>query len=158
MKKADIETAIAQIVSPIAEANGCTIYDIEFKKEGSEYFLRVYIDTAKGEGSASLDDCEAISRALSDELDKADPIEQAYMLEVSTPGIDRLLRKEEHFMRFIGSKVDVGLYKAIDGTKCITGTLKGFADGIITIELPKGDFSISQAETTWVKLSLEGLF
>ncbi len=158
MRKADVCETIEKIVTPIAKKSNCAVYDIEFVKEGSDYFLRVFIDTASGEGSASLDDCEAISRELSDELDKADPIDKAYMLEVSTPGIDRVLRKDEHFARFIGSKVDIGLYKAIDGAKCLTGTLKGFEDGVVTVELAKGDFSIKLAETTSVRLSLEGLF
>lgn len=158
MKKNDVCETVSQIVTPIAEKNGCEIYDIEFKKEGSEYFLRVYIDVADEDRSASLNECEAISRELSEALDKADPIEQAYMLEVSTPGIDRHLNKEAHFKRYIGSKVDIGLYKALNGSKRITAVLKNFENGVMTMETPDGDFQINLSETTSVRLSLEGIF
>jgi len=158
MKKTNVCEAVSEIARPIAERNGCQIYDIEFKKEGGDYFLRVFIDTADRTRSASLDECESISRELSDALDSADPIEQAYMLEVSTPGIDRHLKTEEHFAMFAGSKIDIGLYKAVNGTKRITGVLKSFENGIITAETPEGDFQIDQSETTSVRLSLEGIF
>lgn len=158
MKKTNVCDAVCEIVTPIAEKNGCEIYDIEFKKEGSEYFLRIYIDAKIKDRSASLDQCEAISRELSEALDKADPIEQAYMLEVSTPGIDRHLKTDAHFKRYIGSKVDIGLYKALNGSKRITAVLKDFENGVITAEMPDGDFQINLSETTSVRLSLEGIF
>ena len=158
MKKSDVVSAVMALANPIAEANGCTIYDIEFKKEGSDYYLRICLDMAEEGKSVSLNECEAVSRALSDALDKADPIEQAYMLEVSSPGLDRALRTAEHFARFIGTKVDIGLYKAVNGAKIVTGTLISFEDNIITLETDGGEFSIPQAETTSVKLSLDGIF
>ena len=158
MKKSNVCAAVADLAAPIAEANGCEIYDIEFVKEGSDYYLRVFIDMADSERSVSLDECEAVSRALSDVLDKADPIEQAYMLEVSSPGLDRALKTPEHFAKFIGSKVDIGLYKAVNGAKVITGNLVSFEDKTITLDLNGESFTIAQAETTYVKLSLEGIF
>ncbi len=158
MKKADVCTAVYELAAPIAEANGCTIYDIEFVKEGSDYYLRVFLDMADESRSVSLNECEAVSRALSEALDVADPIGPAYMLEVSSPGLDRALKKEEHFKRFMGSPVDIGLYKAINGAKLITGTLKGYDGEKITIELNGEDFTIAKNEITWVKLSLEGIF
>lgn len=158
MKKSNVCAAVTELAAPIAAANGCEIYDIEFVKEGSDYYLRVFIDMADAERSVSLDECEAVSRALSDALDKADPIEQAYMLEVSSPGLDRTLKTPEHFAKFIGSKVDIGLYKAVNGAKVITGNLVSFEDKTITLDLNGESFTISQAETTYVKLSLDGIF
>ena len=158
MKKSNVCDAVLSLATPIAEANGCEIYDIEFKKEGSDYFLRLYIELADKEKTVSLDECEAVSRALSEVLDKEDPIEQAYMLEVSSPGIDRHLKKEEHFKRFMGEKVDVGLYKAINGAKVICGTLKNFDGNLIILDLEGSDFEIALKDTTYVKLSLDGLF
>lgn len=158
MKKANVCEAVLSLATPIAEANGCEIYDIEFKKEGSDYFLRLYIELADREKTISLDECEAVSRALSEVLDKEDPIEQAYMLEVSSPGIDRQLKTEEHFKRFMGKKVDIGLYKAINGAKVICGTLKEFDGSNISLDLDGNDFEIALKDTTYVKLSLDGLF
>lgn len=154
MKKSDVLSTVFELAEPIAKENGCEIYDLEFKKEGSDYYLRVFLDMADREKSVSLDECEAVSRALSETLDKADPIEQAYMLEVSSPGIDRQLKTKEHFERFLESDIDIGLYKAVDGAKCITGKLLSFEDGLITIETAKGEFSIKQSETTYVKLTI----
>ena len=158
MKKSDVCATVRGIAAPIAAANGCEIYDIEFVKEGSDYYLRVFLDMADADRSVSLDECEAVSRALSEALDKADPIEQAYMLEVSSPGLDRALKTAEHFAKFIGTKVDIGLYKAVNGAKLITGILKSFDGGIITILTGGEEFTIAQKETTYVKLSLEDIF
>lgn len=158
MKKSDVCAKVFELAAPIAAENGCEIYDIEFQKEGSDYYLRIFLDMLDAERSVSLDECEAVSRALSDALDKADPIEQAYMLEVSSPGLDRALKTDEHFAKFMGSKVDIGLYKAVNGAKVVTGMLASFADGIITIQTDNGEFAISQKETTSVKLSLDGIF
>ena len=158
MKKTNVCATVEELVTPIAQKNGCTVYDVEFKKEGSDYYLRVFIDMADEEKNVSLEECEAVSRELSDALDSADPIEQAYMLEVSSPGLDRAIKTKKHFEMFIGSKIDMGLYKAVDGSKVITGDLISFEDGVITVNTPKGEFSIKRAETTFVKLSLEGIF
>lgn len=127
-----IADTVMEMVKPIADANGCDVVDVEFKKEGPDYFLRIFVER-KGEESTSINDCEAISRALSDELDKTDPIEQAYMLEVSSPGIDRPLKKAEDFIRFNGREIDVKLYKG--GT--LTGTLAGFDGESITVMTDK---------------------
>lgn len=158
MKKSNVCAFVAELAAPIAASNGCEIYDIEFQKEGSDYYLRVFIDMIDAQRSVSLDECEAVSRALSDALDKADPIEQAYMLEVSSPGLDRALKTPEHFAKFIGSKVDIGLYKSVNGAKVITGNLVSFEDKTITLDVNGESFTIAQAETTYVKLSLEGIF
>ena len=155
MKKTNVCAVVEDLVTPIAQKNGCTVYDVEFKKEGSDYYLRVFIDMADQEKNVSLEECEAVSRELSDALDSADPIEQAYMLEVSSPGIDRHLRKPEHFSRYIGSEVEIGLYKAVDGSKRITAILKAFDNGVITAETESGKITLNQSETTSVRLSIK---
>ena len=119
--------------------------------------LRVILDTASdGEGEyVSIDACEKVSRALSDMLDESDPIKEAYMLEVTSPGLDRPLKRDEDFVRFAGRDIDIGLYKAIKGSKIISGKLIGLSDGIITVELPDGsEFSIKKDETSSVKLTV----
>ena len=113
------------------------LYDVEFLKEGSDYYLRVYIDRRDGE-YIGTDDCERVSRGLSQWLDTADPIEQNYFLEVSSPGLDRSLKKAEHFMRYMGKEIEVSLYKPIDKEKKLTGILSDYREGDITITLSEG--------------------
>lgn len=127
-KVTEVTQALAE---PIAAEQGCTVWDVEYVKEAGNWFLRVYIDKP---GGISINDCEAVSRPLSDALDEADPIEGSYTLEVSSPGADRVLRKPEHFAAFLGSEVDVKLYRARDGKKDVTGTLTDYrADGSISV-------------------------
>ncbi|MEG2380089.1 MAG: ribosome maturation factor RimP [Oscillospiraceae bacterium] len=152
MAYSKIEKAIFDIAEPIAKAGEFEIYDIEFVKEGEFYFLRVYVEKSKG---INLDECEAFSRLLSEQLDKNDPISQNYYLEVSSPGIERKLKTAEHFARYIGENVDVGLYKAIDGEKQITATLLGYEDKVIRLQYNEEEIQIPQKETTSVKLHFD---
>lgn len=123
---------VARLAEPIAEANGCTLWDVEYGKEAGEWFLRVYIDR---EGGADLDACEAVSRPLSDLLDEADPIPNSYTLEVSSAGLDRALKKPEHFAKCLGQRVDVRLYRPVDGSKEHTGALAALGeDGAVVLE------------------------
>ncbi|PIE91422.1 MAG: ribosome maturation factor RimP [Acidobacteria bacterium] len=103
---------------------------LEFKKQGKSWLLRVFIDTPDG---VTLDDCERVSRRISDYLDEADPIEQAFSLEVSSPGIDRPLVKPKHFERFTGERIQIKLYRATNGKKAITGKLVEFQGDQLTI-------------------------
>ncbi|MFQ8983166.1 MAG: ribosome maturation factor RimP [Evtepia sp.] len=119
----------AQLARPVVEANGCTLWDVEYVKEAGSWYLRVYIDKDTG---VSIDDCEAVSRVLSDLLDEADPIQDPYTFEVSSAGADRALKKPEHFQAFLGAQVDVKFYQAKNGQKTCTGTLAGYQDGAIT--------------------------
>lgn len=146
------ETVALGLAEPIAAELGCYIYDVEFVKEGGIYFLRVYADC---DGGISLDECEAISRRLSESLDKADPIKQNYYLEVSSPGIERKLRNPEHFERYIGEMIDVGFYKAVNGSKQATVKLIGFENGIIKVETDGQITEIPQKETAFVKLHFD---
>ena len=131
----------------------------EFVKEGQDWYLRVFVDKVEGDGYGIMgtDDCEAISRYLSDRLDEADPIKQNYYLEVSSPGLDRPLVKEKDFERFQGSPVEVKLYKALDGKKTYSGILSGYADGIVTIALEDGR-EISLPRTDAAKINLAVIF
>lgn len=154
MALSKIEKTVLSMAEPVAAELGCYIYDVEFVKEGSSWFLRVYAD--REEGGISLDECEEISRALSAELDKTDPISQNYFLEVSSPGIERKLKEPEHFKRYLGSIVDVGLYKAINGVKQFTAALEKFEDGVIVLKTENGDLlEIKQSDTTNVKLHFD---
>ena len=128
---AKVTDLVAQLAQPLAEAAGCSLWDVEYVKEAGTWYLRIYIDKETG---VSIDDCEAVSRVLSDLLDEADPIEGSYVLEVSSAGADRPLKKPAHFQRFLGAEVDVRLYRPLDGRKEYTGVLKGYDGGDVTIE------------------------
>jgi len=119
----------------------------EFVKEGSDWYLRVYVDKLEGEGygTMSTDDCELVSRYLSDRLDKEDPIKQNYYLEVSSPGMDRPLLTEKDFRRFMGELIEIRLYKAENGSKTVVGKLAGYENGDITVELDKGKTMVIEA-------------
>jgi len=128
---AKVTDQVHALARPIAAAAGCTIWDVEYVKEAGEWFLRVYIDK---EGGVNIDDCEAVSRPLSDALDEADPIPGSYTFEVSSAGLDRALRREEHYAACMGQTVDVKLYRAVDGRKEYTGQLQGWADGAVSVD------------------------
>lgn len=147
------ESIALELAKPIAEENGCFIYDVEFVKEGGIYILRVYIDREEG---VDLDVCEVVSRALSEQLDKKDPVKQNYYLEVSSPGIERKLRLPEHFERYMGEKVDVGLYKALNGSKQLTAYLDGFNENEISLKTDNQEIiKFNIKETTFVKLHFD---
>ena len=143
MAKKKITDLIGEITADFLAENGLELYNTEFVKEGKDWFLRVYIDKLYIEGAAqpeeqeeyvSTDDCEKVSRFLSEQLDRLDPIEQNYYLEVSSPGMDRALLKDRDFARYAGRLVDVSLYKGVDGKKNFQGTLVGLAGDKIVIE------------------------
>lgn len=136
MAKKKITEIIEEISAEFLAQNGLELYNSEFVKEGRDWFLRVYIDKMQEAQEAqyvSTDDCEKVSRFLSAELDRIDPIEQNYYLEVSSPGMDRALLKDKDFVRFAGEIVDISLYKAVDGQKAYQGRLVGIEDGKIII-------------------------
>ena len=146
---AKVSDLTAELAGPIAAENGCTLWDVEYVKEAGDWYLRVYIDK---EGGVSINDCEAVSRPLSDVLDERDPIEGSYILEVSSAGADRALKKPEHFARFLGSQVDVKLYRAREGRKELTGTLLGYENGDVTLELPGGPAVLKKKDVAQVRL------
>lgn len=147
------EQLVHDMAEPIATENGCYIYDVEYSKEGGVRYLRVYAD--REDGGISLDECEAISRALSAALDESDPIKENYFLEVSSPGIERKLKQPEHFACCMGSVIEVGLYKPYNGSKTVLGTLEDFADKTVTLCIDGETVKIPQNETTYVKLHFD---
>ena len=128
MAKKKITEVVEELLAGFMENEGYELYNTEFIKEGKDWFLRVYIDKPEEEGYIGTEDCEKVSRYLSDRLDEADPIDKVYYLGVSSPGMDRVLVKPEHYVRYTGREVEVRLYKGIDGAKNISGTLK-YSDG-----------------------------
>lgn len=131
MKNDALVTQIYEMVKPIADELNYEIYHIEYVKENGEYYLRIYIEK---EGGITLNDCEALSRRVSDIMDEKDPIEEAYFLEISSPGLNRNLFTESHYKRFVGREIMVKLTKAIDGKKNIKGILKEVNEENIIVE------------------------
>lgn len=131
MKKDALILEIEELVKPITDELSYELYNVEFVKEDGENYLRIYIDNENG---IKLTDCEAVSRRVSEMLDEVDPISVGYFLEVSSPGINRGLYCDEHFKRYVGSKVILKLKKALNGTKTITGMLKGINDDYIIVQ------------------------
>ena len=138
MKK-NIATEIEKLVLPITDANGLELVDVEYVKEGGEFFLRVYIDK---EGGVSLNECELVTRALNPILDEKDPIKDNYYLEVSSPGLNRKLYKDEHFNKFLGSNVKIVFTKVIDGNKNIQGILKDNKTDVIVLEVEGNEINV----------------
>ena len=126
-----VTDVVAALAAPVVEGCGCTLWDVEYVKEAGEWYLRLYIDK---EGGVSINDCEAVSRPVSDLLDEADPIPDSYLFEVSSAGLDRALKKPEHFEKCMGQQVDVRLYRPQEGKKEFTGALTGYQDGDVLVD------------------------
>ncbi|MBP5624731.1 MAG: ribosome maturation factor RimP [Lachnospiraceae bacterium] len=151
-KRESYEAKTEELLRPIAEANGVDIYDVEYVEEAGEWYLRAYIDK---EGGVTIDDCEAVSRALSDALDNPEFIEDAYYLEVSSPGLGRTLKKDRHFEKSIGMEVDLKTYKPVDGSKEFTGTLKSFDKDTVTLMILEKEVSFSRKDIAKINLTLD---
>ena len=146
---AKVTEVAAALAAPIAAENGCSLWDVEYVREAGTWFLRVYIDK---EGGVSINDCEAVSRPLSDKLDEADPIEGSYTLEVSSAGADRALKKPGHFAAFLGAEVEVRLYRAVDGRKDHVGILRGCQNGDVTVEIAGEARTFAKKDVAVVRL------
>ncbi len=133
---AKIEKLVESMAEPIAAERGLRIYDVEYKKEGPDWFLRVYLYGADGVG---LEDCEYVSRALDKVLDEEDPIEAAYCLEVSSPGLERVLSRDWHFETAMGELTEIRFYAPQDGKKSLQGILRAYDKEYITIETEDGE-------------------
>ena len=145
-----IEESVRPIAEKAALELGYELYDIEYKKEGSEWYLRIFIDKPEGMG---VDDCEKYSRHISPLLDESDPVPDNYILEISSPGMFRKLKTPEHFKRYMGEQVEVKLYKSQDGRKKFNGVLKGFSDGDVTVEENGETFTVKSGDYMYVKLN-----
>lgn len=143
-----VEESVWTAVEPVITDLGYSIYDVEYLKEGTNWYLRVYIDKNVG---ISIEDCETVSRAIDPVLDKLDPIKTPYTLEVSSPGIERVLRREEHFERYMNEEIEVSLFKAIDGEKKIKGFLKSFDGNNLEIEVNNNKLNIDMKDISVVK-------
>jgi ribosome maturation factor RimP len=134
MKKR-IEDIAAELAAPIVERLGFELVDVEFLKEGANWYLRVFIDK---QGGIAIDDCQAVSEELSDKLDETDPIKQSYILEVSSPGLERPLKKDSDFEKYKGEEVEVKLFQPFEGKKSYIGELLGLNGTKIGIRQGKG--------------------
>ena len=153
MAHSKIEQIAYDLAVSAAAEIGCYVYDVEYVKEGGVWFLRVLVD--KEETGVGIDECEAISKKLSKAIDEKDPISQNYYLEVSSPGVDRKLKTEEHFRRYVGERVEISLFAPLDGQKHITATLLGLEDKVIRAEAGGVEYNIPQKDASSVKLFFE---
>ena len=146
-----IAQKVYDLALPVAEAQGVEIWDVEYVKEAGQWFLRIYIDK---DGGIGINDCEAFSRTMDPILDEADPIEGSYVFEVSSAGAERELKRPSDFEKFMGSFVEVRLYKAVDGRKTFTGTLTGYADGAVTVTAGTEEHSFAKETVASVHLRI----
>lgn len=144
-----VTDTVAQLALPAVEAAGCSLWDVEYVKEAGVWYLRLYIDKA---GGVSINDCEAVSRPVSDLLDVHDPIEGSYTFEVSSAGADRALKRPEHFEACLGSEVEVKLYRAEDGKKDWVGVLSAYDDGAVTLSTPAGEKVFNKQDVALTRL------
>ena len=152
-KKEIYEQKTEEILLPIVEKNGFELWDVEYVKEGGNWYLRAYIDKP---GGINVDDCEVVSRELSDILDEKDYIDEAYILEVSSPGLGRPLKKEKDFARSIGEEVDVRTFRAISHQKEFTGILRDYDKEKIVLEMEDQELlEIARADIALIRLSFD---
>ena len=151
MAKRDYESRTEELLTPIAEAVGVSVYDVEYVKEGSDWYLRCYIDKPDG---VTIQDCETVSRALSDRLDE-DYIADAYILEVSSPGLGRTLKKDKHLAKSIGQEVEIKTYKPIEKQKEFSGVLRAFDQDTVTIEMQTGEMKFDRSDVALIRLALD---
>lgn len=147
-----ITQQVAEFAKPIVEENGCTLWDVEYVREGSERYLRLYIDK---EGGVCIDDCEAIARAVDPILDEQDPIPESYHFEVCSAGLERPLKRPGDFAQFMGSPVLVKLYRPRNGVKELPGFLRGYEDGRVTVEAGNETITFEKSEIALVRLRVE---
>ena len=147
-----ITDKVWSMAEPVAAKNGCEIWDVEYVKEAGQWFLRIYIDK---EGGVFINDCEAISRELDKMLDEADPIPESYVFEVSSAGAERQLKRQSDFECFYGSKVEVKLYRPLDGAKAFVGKLLSYDNGDVTLETAAGEQRFEKKQVASVRLRID---
>ena len=141
--------AVTALALPVAEQLGVSIWDVRFEKEGAGWYLRIFIDKS---GGVSIDDCVDFTHAINGPLDDADLIEQAYCLEVSSPGLERELKRDAHFEQCIGEKIRLKTIRPVDGEREFSGTLAGYADGVVTLQGENGARNFPKKDLAWVRL------
>ena len=143
---------VAAFAEPVVQEHGCELWDVEYVREGSEYFLRLYIDKEDG---VDIDDCEAISRAMDPILDEKDPVPGSYHFEVCSAGLERALKRPGDFERFMGSPITVKLYRPYNGLKELPCVLRGYEDGKLTVESGKETITFEKSQVALVRLRVE---
>ena len=143
---------VAAFAEPVVREHDCSLWDVEYVREGSEYFLRLYIDK---EGGVDINDCEAISRAMDPILDEKDPVPGSYHFEVCSAGLERALKRPGDFERFLGSPITVKLYRPYNGLKELPCVLRGYEDGKITVESGKDTITFEKSQVALVRLRVE---
>ena len=153
MKRTEIVARTEELAAPIIDENDFELVDVEYVKEGANWYLRVYADK---EGGITIDDCVLISRALEEKLDEEDFIKDPYILEVSSPGLGRPLKKEKDFARSIGKDVEVRLYKALNKSKEYTGALEAYDKESVTLKMEDGSqMTFQRADIALIRLALD---
>ena len=147
-----ITDQVTEFAKPIVEANGCQLWDVEYVREGSERYLRLYIDK---DGGVDIDDCEKVHRAVDPVLDEKDPIAESYHFEVCSAGLERALKRPSDFARFMDSPILVKLYRPRNGLKEIPGILRGYEEGRVTVEAGKETVTFEKSEVALVRLRVE---
>ncbi|SDM67742.1 ribosome maturation factor RimP [Lachnospira pectinoschiza] len=147
-KRESYEEKTEMLIKPIIDANKVELFDVEFVKEGSDWYLRVFIDK---EGGVTIEDCQNVSRAFNEILDKEDYIDSEYIFEVSSPGLTRPLKKERDYEKSIGRLIEIKLYSAVDGVKEAEGILKSFDKDTITIEINGQDKDIERKNLSMIR-------
>ena len=152
-RREDIEMRSEQLIMPILEEHGFSLVDLEFVKEAGERYLRAYIDKP---GGITIDDCETVSRAFSDALDAEDYIEDAYIMEISSPGLGRPLKKEKDFARSLGEDIEIKLYAPLNGSKEYRGRLLAYTAGTVDIEDEDGNvITIERSKAALIRLAFD---
>lgn len=136
MSKNKIVEIVGKLFEPLQGKDGLELVDVEYVKEGADYYLRVFIDKPEG---ITLDDCKLVNEELSQGLDREDPILESYILEISSPGLERPLKKEKDYIRFTGREIKIKTFVPLDGQKVHTGILKGLKNGIVSLQNEKGE-------------------
>jgi len=148
LAKRKVEDIVCELAKPIIDRNNFELVEIEYKKEGPYWYLRVYIDK---EGGITIDDCQSVSEELSDLLDIADPIEQSYIFEVSSPGLDRPLKTDRDYRKNIGKPIEIKLFSPLEGKKIIEGILKGHTESSVEIEVEGKALNVEKASIALIR-------
>lgn len=152
MKRTEVESRCEALVQPILDEHQFELWDVEYVKEGANYYLRVYADKP---GGITIDDCVTISRALEEKLDAGDFIEEAYILEVSSPGLGRPLKRDRDFEKSLGQDVELKLYKAQDGQKEYTGCLQAYTKDTVTLEIEDRECVFQRSDIALIRLAID---
>lgn len=150
MAKQNTVQRVEEIIKPYADELGLEIWDVRFAKEGADWYLRIFIDK---EGGVSIDDCVDLTHAVTKPLDEADPISQSYILEISSPGVERELSRDWHFEKYVGSPVMVRAIRPVDGVRDFNGIMTAYENKKITVRLEdETEITLDKKDTSYVKL------